>query len=178
MATPFIGEIRIFAGTFAPDGWLFCQGQQLSIAQYQALYAVIGNTYGGQPNVNFNLPNLQAYAPMGQGAGTGLTPRIIGQAVGAPAVTLSSETQIPPHTHAAQGTNATGTSNNPTNRLWAKIVSTPKVQAYGQTVATQPVIMSNRALSPAGSTGAHANMQPYLGINFIIAYNGDFPIRP
>jgi microcystin-dependent protein len=177
MADPFIGEIRIFAGTFAPEGWFFCQGQPLNVNQFQALYAVIGNTYGGTPNVNFNLPNLQAYAPMGQGLGPGLTPRTLGSPAGAPAVDLNAG-NIPSHTHAAQGTNATGTSNNPTGRIWAKVVSTPQLQPYGQTVAAQPVAMSANALSAAGGVEAHANTKPYLGINFIIAWTGLFPVRP
>jgi microcystin-dependent protein len=175
MADPFIGEIRIFAGSFAPEGWFFCQGQLLNGSQYQALYAVIGNTYGGTPNVNFNLPNLQAYAPMGQGAGPGLTSRTLGSPVGTPTTALNTS-NIPSHAHAAQGTNATGTSNDPTGRIWAKITSSPQLQPYGQTV-TAPVSMNNSALSAAGGIEAHANMQPYLGINFIIAWNGIFPVR-
>lgn len=176
MAIPFIGEIRIFAGNFAPDGWFFCQGQKLSTSQYQALYAVIGATYGGDARTYFNLPNLQAYAPMGQGAGAGLTPHTLGHPCGVPAVTLT-ENQMAPHTHAAQGTNATGTSNNPTNRIWAKVVSTPQIQSYGKTVVDAPVVMKPDALAPVGGGASHSNMQPYQGINFIMAWQGDFPVR-
>jgi microcystin-dependent protein len=176
MAIPFIGEIRIFAGTFAPQGWFFCQGQRLNIVPYQALYAVIGTTYGGDGSSYFNLPNMQAYAPMGQGTGTGLTPRTLGNACGVPAVTLT-DNQMPPHTHTVQGTNATGTSNNPTSRLWAKVISTPQIQPYGKTVAATPVAMHPSTLAPTGSGATHTNMQPFQGINFIIAYEGDFPVR-
>lgn len=177
MTTPFIGEIKIFAGNFAPVDWLFCNGQLLSVQQYPALYAVIGNTYGGTPNVNFNLPNLQAYAPVGQGSGPGLTPRQLGLPVGESNVTLNAG-QIPPHTHTANGTNATGTSNDPTNRIWARCASTPTTQPYGKTLAAQPVAMSQNALGATGGAEAHSNMQPYLGINFMIALVGDFPVKP
>jgi microcystin-dependent protein len=175
MTTPFIGEIRIFAGTFAPQGWFFCQGQLLNISDYQPLYAVIGNIYGDDNRTTFSLPNLQAYAPIGQGNGPGLSPRMLGQPDGSPTVVVY-ESNMPSHTHAAQGTNATGTSSDPTGRIWAKVVSSPQLQPYGQTVAAQPVIMSG-ALNPAGNSQAHPNMQPYLGVNFIIAWDGDFPIR-
>jgi microcystin-dependent protein len=180
MAEPFIGEIRIFAGTFAPEGWFYCQGQSLSIAQYQALYAVIGNVYNpSAPQGTFNLPNLQGFAPIGQGTGPGLTPRQLGVPGGKSAVTLTSDTQMAAHTHTVNGTNAQGNSNDPTNRIWAKVKSTPQIQPYNTTTSTL-VTMSNNALSPAGSVSpqSHSNMQPYLGINFIIAYEGDFPMRP
>jgi microcystin-dependent protein len=176
---PFVGEIRIFAGSFAPQGWFFCQGQELNVAQYQTLYAVIGNLYGGVPGGStFKLPNLQAYALMGQGNGPGLTPSPIGVPGGAAGVTLNTS-QVSSHTHAVQATNAPGTSVDPTNRVWAASVSTPQVQPYGKTVAAQPVVMAAGALSPTGSVSpeAHGNMQPYLGINFIIAYEGDYPPR-
>lgn len=181
MATPFIGEIRIFAGTFAPEGWFYCQGQSLSIAQYQVLYAVIGNTYTPSPSPTaFNLPNLQGFAPIGQGTGPGLTTRKLGVPGGKSAITLTNDSQLAAHTHTANGTNATGNSSDPTNRIWARVVSTPQIQPYGKTVAPTPATMSNNALGPAGNAApqSHSNMQPYLGINFIIAYDGDFPVRP
>lgn len=181
MTTPFIGEIRIFAGTYAPYGWLYCQGQSLSTTQYQALYAVIGNTYNPSPLPNyFNLPNLPGFAPMGQGTGPGLTPRQLGVPDGKSAVRLTSDTQLAAHTHTANGTNATGNSSDPTNRLWARVVSTPQIQPYGKTVSPTPGTMSYNALGPAGNAApqSHSNMQPYLGINFIIACEGDFPVRP
>lgn len=181
MAEPFIGEIRIFAGTYAPYGWLYCQGQSLSIAQYQALYAVIGNVYNpSAPQGTFNLPNLQGFAPIGQGAGPGLTPRQLGVPGGKSAITLTSDTQLAAHTHTANGANATGNSSDPTNRIWAKVISTPQIQPYGKTVSPTQGTMSSNALGPAGSAApqSHSNMQPYLGINFIIAYDGIFPVRP
>lgn len=176
MANPFIGEIRIFAGNFAPDGWFFCTGQSLNVMQYQALYAVIGNTYGGTPGQTFNLPDLRASAPLGQGSAPGLTPRTLGQPCGTAAVTLA-DSQMVPHTHAAQGSNAVANSNDPTNRIWAKVVSTPQLQPYGKTVASAPLVMNGSALSAVGGGGGHSNLQPYQGINFIMAWSGEFPVR-
>jgi len=176
--TPFIGEIKIFAGNFAPEGWLFCQGQMLNVSQYQTLFAVIGTIYGGDGQRTFQLPNLQAYAPMGQGAGPGLTPRQIGKPTGKKNITLAMA-QMPPHKHDVAATNATGNSSDPTNRIWAKNVSTPAIQPYGQTVVS-PVTMHGDAIGPSSSTNTepHDNMQPYLGINFIIAWDGEYPPRP
>ena len=181
MAEPFIGEIRIFAGTFAPEGWFYCQGQSLIITQYQALYAVIGNTYTPSPSsTTFNLPNLMGFAPIGQGTGPGLTPRQLGVSGGNATITLTRDTQLAAHTHTVNATNAQGNSSDHTNRIWARVASTPQIQPYGKTVSPTSATMSNNALSQAGSTAPqpHSNMQPYLGINFIIAYDGDFPMRP
>jgi len=172
MANPFIGEIRIFAGKFEPYGWFFCNGQQLIAQQYETLYAIIGNTYGGTPNVNFNLPNLQAYAPMGQGAGPGLTERTLGEPVGEPAVTVT-QNQMPSHNHTAQATAQQADSADPTNRYWAR---TSGANMYS-TINDKLVQMNIGALGVAGASLPHNNMQPFLGINFIIAWQGDFPVR-
>jgi microcystin-dependent protein len=175
MANPFVGEIRIFAGSFAPEGWYFCTGQSLNTTQYATLFAVIGYQYGGSGQ-NFNLPNLQAFASLGQGTGTGLTTRTLGQPCGVPSVTLAAN-QMATHQHAAQATNAQGTSNNPTNRIWARVVSTPQIQPYGKTVSAAPVAMKADALAPVGGGASHGNLQPYLGINFIMAWQGEFPVK-
>ncbi|HEX9022755.1 MAG TPA: tail fiber protein [Geobacteraceae bacterium] len=173
MSNPFIGEIRIFAGNFAPDGWFFCNGQMLGVQQYLALYAVISNTYGGNGTTTFALPNLQAYAPMGAGAGPTLTPRPIGQPAGTASVALD-ETQMPSHTHAAQSTNQAATSPDPTDRLWAKNTG---LNLYS-TSNNNPVQMAAGELGATGGAASHNNMQPYLGINFIIAWQGYFPVNP
>lgn len=151
----------------------------MPISQYAPLYAVIGKTYGGDGHTYFNLPDMQGFAPMGQGEVPGLTPRQLGVTGGQSAVTLKNNTQLAPHTHTVNGTNATGNSSDPTNRIWAKAVATLVVQSYGQKIAQTPVVMSNSALSPAGSEAPqpHSNMQPYLGINFIMAWDGVFPAR-
>lgn len=173
MSDPFIGEIRIFAGSYAPDGWLPCNGQQLNPSQYAALYAVIGPAYGGDGRTYFNLPNLQGYAPMNQGQGPGLTNQVIAEAGGATTETLD-QSQMPSHTHTATGTNAAGTSNDPTGRIWAKNVGTAALYA---TTNVKPVQMSAAALGVSGSGSPHANVQPCLGVNFAIAWAGLFPIR-
>ena len=105
MAQPYIGEIRLFAGTYAPDGWLLCQGQTISIADNEVLFTLLGTTYGGDGQTNFNLPNLQDTLPVGQGQGLGLTNRVIGQQIGVDSVTLTPN-QIPSHTHTVNATAA------------------------------------------------------------------------
>ena len=180
MAEPYIGEIRIFPYTYAPLGWALCNGQALSIAQNQVLFAVIGTTYGGDGRTTFNLPNLQARAPLGFGQGNGLTPRALAQTGGAPTVTLTAS-QIPQHTHgvAASSTDpATAAVSVPSGttvfgRSQAKSKSTGYV-----TVATQPSeLMNANAVLPAGDSSGHNNLPPYLTFNFCIALAGVFPTR-
>ncbi|MCM2357373.1 MAG: tail fiber protein [Geobacteraceae bacterium] len=174
MSDPFIGEIRIFAGSYAPDGWLPCNGQRLSVSSpYTALFAVIGKFYGGDGSTYFNLPNLQGFAPLNQGQGAGLTNQVIGKAGGATTVTLNPS-QMPSHTHTAAATNAKATSNDPTGRIWAKAAG---VCLYA-TTNVSPVAMNGSALGPSGSQGAHNNIQPCLGVNFAIAWQGIFPVKP
>ena len=170
MDDAYIGEVRIFAGTYAPEGWLFCDGQMLPVAQYQALFAGIGKTYGGDGRNTFALPDLRGRVPIAQGQGNGLSPRELGKAGGEPIVALSIS-QIPTHTHHAKGTTTAGTNSSPANGVWARI---PGVNLY----ADNPKESLNiNALLPTGNNQPHNNMQPYLGINFIIAVDGEFPIR-
>src|SRR5690606_27580514 len=119
MADAYIGEIRIFAGNFAPKGWAFCNGQLMSIAQNTALFSILGVQYGGDGKTTFALPNLMGGTVMNQGTGQGLTPRTIGQTVGSPTVTLLT-TEIPPHTHIPQGIDSAGNSSDPTGKTWAQ----------------------------------------------------------
>lgn len=175
MADPYIGEIRIFAGTYAPDGWLFCYGQELQAQQYAALYAVIGNTYGGKAQSTFKLPDLRGRVPMNQGQGPGLTNRVLGTAGGQTGVTLT-QSQIPAHSHVPRGTWSSADSSAPANRIWAKSVGR---SLYAPNVGN-PAPMGAQALGPAGveTPASHDNMQPCLGINFIMAWNGVFPPKP
>lgn len=175
MSDPFIGEISIIAESFAPQGWLFCNGQQLPIPQYQELYAVIGTLYGGDGRATFALPDLRGRAPMGQGQGPGLTNRAIGKTGGTNTVTLDTS-KMPSHTHTVAATNAVGTSNDPTGRIWARYAG---LSLYS-TTNDNPVPMSTSALGSSGSTGTinHDNVQPCLGINFVIAFEGVYPTRP
>lgn len=170
MANPFIGEIRIFAGSYPPMGWFFCQGQELQVNQFAALYSIIGNTYGGNPPNTFKLPDLRGNAPLGWGQGPGLTPHALGQKGGAATVALTAS-QMPCHMHTVQCVSNPATVSNPSNGIWAKSVGTNLYSPDESDAA-----MSNKALSSAcgsvGGTVAHNNMQPYLGINFIISYDG------
>lgn len=179
MADAYIGEIRIFAGNFAPKGWALCNGQLMSIAQNTALFSILGVQYGGDGKTTFALPNLMGSAPMGQGAGQGLTPRTVGQMVGSQTVTLLT-TEIPAHNHVPQAINDAGTVKDPTNSYWSQ--SKPegrpgREQQINLYNATPDVQMSPVALNVAGGSQPHNNMQPFLAQNFIICLQGEFPSR-
>ncbi len=172
MADPFIGEIRLFAGTFAPYGWAFCDGQQMSIQQNTALFSVIGVTYGGNGTTNFNLPDLRDRAALGYGDGPNLTPRPIAPKDGAATVQLTSD-NLPAHTH-VHNDQSTANSNSPDGTMWAN-TGRGGALVYNN----QPGIgMSLDALKGTGGDAAHNNVQPGLGLNFIIALNGIYPVRP
>ncbi len=171
MAEPILAEIRLFAGNFAPRGWALCNGQLMSIAQNTALFSLLGTSYGGDGKVTFALPDLQGRVPIGQGSGAGLTPRVVGEEGGEPAVSLIM-TEIPMHTHVAN-CSSQQTANQPEGAYWG---STGRgANAYAATPATN---LSPFAAQPAGGSQPHNNMQPYLGMTFIIAMEGIFPSRP
>ncbi|RIX50714.1 phage tail protein [Paenibacillus nanensis] len=177
MADAYIGEIRIFAGNFAPKGWALCNGQLMSIAQNTALFSILGVQYGGDGKTTFALPNLMGSATMNQGSGAGLTPRSMGQKVGSSAVTLLTN-QIPSHTHIPQAVDASGTANTPGQNVWAQNPPlddfSPPQNLYDPAVNVQ---MSPVALNVAGGSQPHNNMQPYIAQNFIICLSGEFPSR-
>lgn len=171
---PFIGEIRIFAGTYAPDGWVLCNGSLLPIVQYTALYAVIGNRYGGDGRTNFAVPNLQGRAPMQYGQGPGLTNRPIAVPGGAATVGLSTA-QMPSHTHVPHCLDVLGSEESPVGRVWAAQDERSATAVYA---ATPDADMNAQAIGPAGGAGQpHNNLQPRLALNFIIATTGIFPPR-
>ncbi|MFE4569846.1 phage tail protein [Paenibacillus chitinolyticus] len=177
MADAYLGEIRIFAGNFAPRGWALCNGQLMPVSQNSALFAILGIQYGGDGKTTFALPNLMGKAPMHQGAGQGLTPRVVGQSVGSPAVTLLT-TGIPSHTHIPQSVNAAGSETNPTGNFWAQ--SPPEGRPGRETQRnlydpTPNVQMNPLNISVTGGSQPHNNMQPYLAMNFIICLSGEFP---
>lgn len=179
MADPFLGEIRIFAGSYAPANWAFCNGQILPISQYTALFSLLGTQYGGNGTTTFALPNLQGSVPIGQGAGDGLTPRSVGDTGGSASVLLDM-TEIPAHTHTPMGYATDGTTSTPTGNVWAQA----SVQSrHGKTPIslfdpTPNTPMSPLALGVAGSSQPHNNVQPCLGLSFIICLNGEYPQRP
>jgi microcystin-dependent protein len=177
MSNPFVAEIRIFAGNFAPTGWATCDGQLIPISQNTALFSLLGTTYGGNGTSNFALPNLQGCAPMQAGQGPGLTLRDLGETAGEQTVTLL-QTEMPAHAHNnVLAANANPDSNDPGSNAWASgqkgfgaVYAPPVTQGTG-------VQMSPFALSIAGSSLPHNNMMPFLGLTFIIALQGVFPAR-
>ncbi len=170
MSEPFIGQVVLFAGNFAPRGWALCQGQLLSISQNTALFSILGTTYGGNGQTTFALPDLRGRVPVGQGPGPGLPATSLGQVGGEAAVTLLSA-QMPVHTHAMNVTTNDADSKNPSGRFLAGTAS----PVYAS--ATSGATLNANALSSVGGGQAHNNMQPYLGLNYIIALQGVFPSR-
>jgi microcystin-dependent protein len=170
MADPFIGEIRMFGGNFAPLGWAFCNGQILAISQYDALFALIGTTYGGDGQTTFALPDLRGRIPIHAGTGPGLSPRTLGESSGMETVTLSVN-QLPAHDHQFVGTTSAASAASPASALLATPTS---VDLYRP--ATIPAAnMAPGAIGPAGGSQPHDNIQPYQCISFIIALEGIFP---
>jgi microcystin-dependent protein len=177
MADPFLAEIRIFAGNFAPTGWALCNGQILAISQNTALFALLGTTYGGDGKTTFALPNLQGRVPIHQGQGPGLSEYFLGQSSGAPSVTLI-QTEMPAHSHIAQANaDASSPQAGPApGNVWGALPGRPAPPPIY--VNSGPnTLMSPNALAIAGSSQPHNNMQPYLGLTFIIALQGIFPPR-
>ena len=171
---PYIGEIRIFAGNFAPKDWAFCNGQLLPISQNTALFSILGIMYGGDGKSTFALPNLQGAAPMHAGDGPGLTPRTIGEYGGEQTVTLL-EMEMPLHSHAAVVGDPAYLQASPEQGIWSKTQGRLGAKAYSD--ATNPMGMNPQAIQVSGGSQPHNNMQPYLGLNFIIALQGVFPPR-
>ena len=170
MSDPFIAEIKIFAGNFAPRGWAFCDGQLLEISQNTALFSLIGTTYGGDGRTTTALPNLRDRAPMHAGNGPGLTMRRLGANGGVATVTLTP-TQIPPHTHQGRVVEEDATQADPANNA----LGIADENVY--TDAGTSVPMGPNAIGNTGGGGPHQNRQPYLGLYFIIALVGTFPSR-
>lgn len=168
MSEPFLGEIRIFGFNFPPRGWALCDGQILPIAQNQALYSLLGTTYGGNGTTSFALPDLRGRVPIHEGTSVGAN-HPLGTAGGQEAVNLA-EAQMPPHTHAIQASADPSTGQDPTNAVLAK-----SGQVYG--AANGLVDLVSGTLTNAGGGQAHDNMQPYLALNFCIALRGLFPSR-
>jgi microcystin-dependent protein len=164
MADPFVGEIRIFAGNFAPAGWMFCDGQLLSISENDTLFQLIGTTYGGDGQSTFALPDLRGRLPIHMGNGF-----ILAETGGAEEVTLTAQ-QIPGHTHALTASTAPGTQNAPANNV---IAASPSVTVFvGDTPDSN---LAPSAISPIGGSQPHTNFQPYLCVDFIISLFGRFP---
>jgi microcystin-dependent protein len=175
MSSPYVGEIRMFAGNFNPAGWMFCDGQLMPISENEVLFNLIGTTYGGDGQSTFALPNLQGRLPVHQGTGTGPA-FVIGEAGGTETVTLTTQ-QIPIHSHPLMATNG-GPVASPSNANPAVASSTGQigVLVYGAP-ASAPTTLHPSTIQNAGSSNPHNNMQPYLCINFIISLFGIFPTQ-
>jgi microcystin-dependent protein len=165
MGQPYVGEIRMFAGNFAPAGWAFCQGQLMAISENETLFNLIGTTYGGDGQSTFALPDLQGRFPMHQGDGFTLA-----QQGGTETVTLTTA-QIPQHAHPAICSSGGGSSGTPVGKFWS-------TDPLGNTAAYTTASDSQMAASAIGTTGnsqPHDNMKPFLAVSFIISLFGIFP---
>ena len=171
MSEPFIAEIKIWAGNFAPRGYASCNGQLLPIAQNTALFSLIGTTYGGDGRTTTGLPNLQGRVPMHPGHGPGLTSRRLGEKGGTETVTLT-ENQMPAHKHVMKATASPGEAPGPDGNAFGRSVG---ASIYGP--ATNLVPLEGNILPNTGGSQAHNNNQPVLVLRFIIALVGVFPSR-
>ena len=169
MSEPYIGEIRMFGGNFAPVGWSFCDGSTLSIAQYDALFNLIGTTYGGDGVNTFNLPDLRGRVPVHQGAGSQGS-YTIGQNGGSETVTLNTS-QLPAHSHGAQAQSGQGNQQAPAGGVWAASI----LNQYSTNAAN--AAMNPQSMAMAGGNQPHENMLPFQCISFIIALNGIYPTQ-
>lgn len=165
MSQPYVGEIRLFAGNFAPSGWMFCQGQLLAIADYQALYTLIRTTYGGDGQSTFGLPDLRGRVPLHFGNGF-----VQAQAGGAETVTLTTN-QLPSHQHRLQGSLSVGGVASPSGNVFAQAPA-GGIQVYTQ---DNNVLPTTTSVASVGGSQPHENRQPLLAVSFILSLFGIFP---
>lgn len=169
----FIGEVRLFAGRYAPEGWAFCDGSALQISQNQALFALIGVTYGGDGVTNFKLPDLRGRLPLGQGQGTGLTNRVVGQSFGSETVTLQAN-ELPTHTHTLNASTTLAATVTPGTTVALGQVPGGLYVDTTKGAVTQ-VKPSAASVGTAGGGQPHANIMPSFTLTYIIATTGMFP---
>jgi microcystin-dependent protein len=168
---PFVGEIQMFGGNFAPVGWALCNGQLLSIASNTALFSLLGTTYGGNGTTTFGLPDLRGRVPISFGQGPGLSLRDLGESGGVEAVTLLT-TEMPVHTHSLGASPSNGTTSAAAGRVDARSPA-----AIPQYAAASDSNLGAAAVGSAGGSQPHNNLQPYLAVTFIIATQGIYPAR-
>jgi microcystin-dependent protein len=167
MAQPYVGEVRMFAGNFAPAGWMFCEGQLLPISEYETLFNLIGTTYGGDGQSTFALPDLRGRLPLHQGNGFTLA-----ETGGVETVTLTAS-QIPAHSHPFLGTTNTASATAPSGTVTVANTTAATITPYG--TDNPPTNMSPQMIGSAGGSQPHNNFQPYLCVDFIISLFGIFP---
>lgn len=167
MSDPYIGEIRMFGGSFAPVGWAFCAGQTIPISENDALFTLIGTDYGGDGQETFKLPDLQGRTPIHQGNG-----HVIGEVAGTETITLTTQ-QLPVHTHALVATNNQGDLPDPGNNVLGR-TNTPGVFMY-HSFESPDVQLNNQSIQPIGGSQPHDNMAPFLVVSYIISLYGIFP---
>jgi microcystin-dependent protein len=175
-----IGEVRLFAGNFAPKNWSFCNGATIAIASNTALFSILGTTYGGNGTTTFQLPNLQSRVCVGVGSGPGLSNYSLGQVGGSETVTLTTQ-EMPAHTHAANGSYAPfvqGGSGDESNPTAGYVAITPGSDIFaGNSNITMGPINVSATLTPNGGNQPHENQQPYLGMNYVLCMYGIYPSR-
>ena len=170
MSEPFVGEIRMFAGNFAPRGWAFCDGQLLAVSQNDALFSLLGTIYGGDGRTTFALPDARGRIPLHQGQGPGLSNRRLGAKGGAEKVTLTTN-QLPSHSHDFRGSMSAATHGQVNDRVLAQA----PFPVY--TDAAPDTSLNSQSLNNTGGTRSHENMMPALCVNFITALVGIYPSR-
>jgi microcystin-dependent protein len=169
---PFIGEIIMFGGNFAPRGWALCDGQLMPISQWSALFSILGTTYGGDGRTTFGLPGMRGRVPVHAGSGPGLSTYRLGQRSGVEAVTLTTQ-QMPSHNHFIAGSEEDGSSNEANGHYLATSTSG---NIYHNS-ASSNVFLAQNNVTNTGGNQAHTNIQPYCVVNFIIALQGVYPSR-
>lgn len=175
MSNPFIGQIILFAGNFAPKGWALCQGQTLAIQQNAALFAIIGTTYGGNGTSTFQLPDLRGRVAVSQGQGPNTSNYSLGQQTGTEQVTLTTS-QMPSHSHNVLVNAGAGTQASPNGNFLAQTGGRSPGDTYNTTSSTN-AILNQASIQANGSSQPHNNLQPLLALNYIIALQGIYPSR-
>ncbi len=171
MSEPFVGEIRMFAGNFAPRGWAFCDGQLLAVSQNDALFSLLGTTYGGDGRTTFALPDVRGRVPVHAGTGPGLSQRRLGTKAGAENVTLTTN-QLPSHGHTLSASGASADSTNAAGQVLAKVTGANLYRANGGQQS-----LNTAAISATGGSRPHSNVMPFLCVNYIVALFGIYPSR-
>lgn len=172
MSEPFVGEVRMFAGSFAPRGWAFCDGQLLAVSQNDALFSLFGTIYGGDGQTTFGLPDLRGRVPIHAGSGPGLTPRSLGSNSGSENETVAANT-LPSHSHEFRASTNIADESDPSGNVLAQ---PPAVSTYFPTVPNTADLAAS-SLASVGGNQSHTNLMPFLCVNFIVALVGIYPSR-